>query len=162
MHIFPWVVGIRGLIKPSYIVSLFTFLDVSSKHHKTTVERTVLASVKVLYFMHQINFGGIHDKHRFADNQRNKISDEEATDDEELRTYPYGKRRNRLANTACSRAVEPHSKLVTDAVPGKLKRLVSEPIVPQCSPRLGKVNRLPLDLQTPVAHLTGRLGSCPT
>jgi hypothetical protein len=101
VHIFPWVVGIRGLIDPSCIVSFFTFLDVSRKHHKTAIERTVLASVKVLYFMHQVRFGGMHDRHRFADNPRNDSSDEDATDDEDLRSDPYGRRRNRLAKTAC-------------------------------------------------------------
>jgi hypothetical protein len=100
VHIFPWVVGICGLIDPSCIVSLFTFLDVSRKHHKTAIERTVLPSVKALYFMHQVRFGGMHDRHRFADNPCNDSSDKDATDDEELRSDPYGRRRNRLAKTA--------------------------------------------------------------
>ncbi len=65
-------------------LSLFTFLDVSRKHHKTAIESTVLASVKAIYFMHQVRFGGMHDRHRFADNPRNDFSDEDATDDEEL------------------------------------------------------------------------------
>ena len=133
VHIFPWVVGIRGLIVPSYIVSLFTFLDIPGKHHKTAIERTVLASVKALYFMHQVRFGGMHDRHRFADNPCNTSSDEDATDDEELRTDSYGKRQNRLARAAHNRAAEPHPQLVPDPVPGQRKRQVSEPLAPQCS-----------------------------
>jgi ribonuclease HI len=135
VHIFPWVVGIRGLIDPSCIVSLFTFLDVPRKHHKTAIERTVLASVKALYFMHQVRFGGMHDRHRFADNPRNDSSDEDATDDEELRSDPYGRRRNRLAKTAGIRAAELHHKLVPDTVLDRRKRLVWEPIIPHSSPR---------------------------
>jgi hypothetical protein len=135
VHIFPWVVGICGLIDPSCIVSLFTFLDASRKHHKTAIERTVLASVKAFYFMHQVRFGGMHDRHRFADNPRNDSSDEDATDDEELRSDPYGRRRNRLAKTAGIRAAELHHKLVPDTVLDKRKRLVWEPIIPHSSPR---------------------------
>ncbi len=56
MHVFTWVVGIRGRIDPSLIVALLTFLIISSKHSKTAAELTVLASVKALYFMHQVRF----------------------------------------------------------------------------------------------------------
>jgi hypothetical protein len=102
VHIFPWVVGICGLIDPNYIASLLNFLDIPRKHKKAAVERTILASVKVLYFMHQVRFGSMHCRKRFTDNQRNICSDEEATDDEELQTDPFGKRRSRLAMAACS------------------------------------------------------------
>jgi hypothetical protein len=46
-----------------------------------------------------------------------------------------GKHRNWLAKTAWNRAAEQHRQLVHDAVPGKRRRLVSEPIIPQCSPQ---------------------------
>ncbi len=85
--------------------------------------------------MHQVRFGGMHDRHRFADNQLNNSSDEEATDDEELRTDPCGKHRNRLAKTARNRAAEPHHKLVPDVVLDRRKRLVSETIIPNSRTR---------------------------
>jgi hypothetical protein len=97
VHVFPWVVGIRGLIDPSLIVSLLALLDIPYKHRKTAVERTVLASVKALYFMHQVRFGGMHDRKRTADNRQNNSSDGEETDDDELQTDPSGRRRTRLA-----------------------------------------------------------------
>jgi hypothetical protein len=50
-----------------------------------------------------------------------------------LRTDSYGKRQNRLAKAAYTRAAEPHPQLVPDAVPGQRKRQVSEPLAPQCS-----------------------------
>ncbi len=91
MRVFPWGVGFRGLIDPSYIVSLLTFPDIPSKHTKATVENIVLALVKAHYFMHQVRFGGMHGSKRAGDTQHNNFSDEDATDDEELRTDPFGK-----------------------------------------------------------------------
>ncbi len=157
MHIFPWVLGIRGLIDPSCIVSLFTFLDVSRKHHKTAIERTVLASVKALYFMHQVRFGGMHDRHRFADNPRNDSSDEDATDDEELRSDPYGKiglprqPASELQSYIISWYLTQYS-ISASGWTGNLSFLTA----------VHEVNRLPLEPQTTVAHLTGRLARCPT
>ena len=55
VHVFPWVVGIRGMIDPLHIESLLKFLDIQRKHWRTVIERTVLASVRALYFL----FGGL-------------------------------------------------------------------------------------------------------
>jgi hypothetical protein len=99
VHVFPWVVGISGLIDPSLIVSLLTLLEIPSKHHKAAVEHTILASVKALYFMHQVRFGRMHGRKQATGNQQNS-SDSEVTDDEELRTDPSGRRRNWLAQAA--------------------------------------------------------------
>jgi hypothetical protein len=60
----------------SLIASLLTFPDIPSKHTKTVLERTVLASVKAHYFMHQVRFGGMYGRTRAVDNRQN---------DEELR-----------------------------------------------------------------------------
>ncbi len=84
MHVFPWVVGISGLNDLSVIFSLLTFLDMPSKYSKTAVELTVLASVKALYFMHQVCFEGMHGITLAVDNQKNNSSDDESMDDEEL------------------------------------------------------------------------------
>ncbi len=132
MHIFPWVVGIRVLMDPSHIVSLLTFLDIPSKHSKAAVERTALASVKALYSMHQVRFGGMHGRKRAADNQQNNFSDYEATDDEELKTDLSGKWRSRLANAAQPRAAEPCHTLSSNVTIAQRKRLASEPIIPNC------------------------------
>jgi hypothetical protein len=61
-------------------------------HSKQALERKVLGSIKALYFMNQVHYGGMHGRTRAADNQQNNITDDEPTDDEELRTDPTGKR----------------------------------------------------------------------
>ena len=50
----PWVVGIRGLIDPFHTKSLLRFLCVQKKQWRTAVERTVLASVRALHFLHRL------------------------------------------------------------------------------------------------------------
>ncbi len=77
---FPWIVGIRSFIYPSLIVSLLNFLDIPSKYRKVAVECTVLASVKALYFMHQVRFGGMCGRMQAVDSRQKNSSD----DDEEL------------------------------------------------------------------------------
>ncbi len=57
VHVFPWVVGIRGMI-------LFTrgfppeVFDIQRKHWRVAVEQTALVSVKAFHFLHQVRFGG--------------------------------------------------------------------------------------------------------
>ena len=58
IHVFPWVVGIRGLLHPSHICALLQFLEVPHKHWLSAVEGTVLASVNPFYFLHRVRFGG--------------------------------------------------------------------------------------------------------
>jgi hypothetical protein len=61
--VFPFVVGIRpiirGLIPLPHIHALLKFLDAPRKYWSTTVESTVLASVKAFYFLHRVRFGGL-------------------------------------------------------------------------------------------------------
>ena len=57
VHVFPWVVGVRGLINPAHIYALLEFLEIPGKCKKPAVELKVLASVKALYSMHQVRFG---------------------------------------------------------------------------------------------------------
>ncbi len=52
------MVGILGLIDSPHVHALQEFLEIPRKCRKLAVERTVLALVKVLYFMHQVLFGG--------------------------------------------------------------------------------------------------------
>ena len=55
IHVFPWVVGIRGMVDPQSINALLGFLEIPKKHWQTAVERTVLASVRALYFLHRVS-----------------------------------------------------------------------------------------------------------
>ena len=59
VHFLQWVVGIQVLRDPANICSLLDFL-VHRKHRETAAEQTVLASVKALYSMHQVRFGGLY------------------------------------------------------------------------------------------------------
>ncbi len=88
MQVLTWVVGIRGLIDPPLIVSesRLPFLDIPGKHREAAVERTVLTSVKALYFMHQVRFRGMYGRKRAVDNRQHTSSNDEVTDYEELQT----------------------------------------------------------------------------
>ena len=59
IHVFPWVVGIRGMINPLHVHSLLKFAEIHHKHWKTAVERSVLASVRAFHFLHRVRFGGL-------------------------------------------------------------------------------------------------------
>ncbi len=71
------MVGILSLIDPSHLAFLGS---------KAAVKYTVQASVKSLYFKHQVHYGGMHSRKRAADNQQNNISKDQATHDEEWLT----------------------------------------------------------------------------
>jgi len=58
VHVFPWIVGIRGMIIPQHILALMEFVAIPKKYWHKAVERTVLASVRALYFLHRVRFGG--------------------------------------------------------------------------------------------------------
>ena len=83
------MVGVRGLIDSPHIYDLLEFLEIPGKYRELASEQTVVASVKVLYFMHQVQFGALYGRRKLrkveADNHSN-TSDSEATDDVELRT----------------------------------------------------------------------------
>ena len=74
------------LIDPAHIYALLEFLEIPGKCKKPAVELTVLASVKALYFMHQVLFGGLHSRRKMEADHHSDTSDSEATEDEELRT----------------------------------------------------------------------------
>jgi hypothetical protein len=58
VHVFPWVVGIRGLLDPHQINALLEFLEIHKRHWQTAAERTVLASVHALHYMHRVRYDG--------------------------------------------------------------------------------------------------------
>jgi hypothetical protein len=59
IHVFPWVVGIRGMIDPSHVHALLKFLELPNRHWHLAVDRMVLASVRALSFLHKVRFGGL-------------------------------------------------------------------------------------------------------
>jgi len=107
VHVFPWVVGTRGLIDPSHIHALLDFLEIPGKCRKLAVERTVLASVKALYFMHQVRFGGLYGRRKTESKCHCDTSDSENTDDEELLTTPSCQRQRTSPKVTVAPA--PHS-----------------------------------------------------
>ncbi len=58
IHVFSWVVGIRGLLHPPHICATLQFLEAPSQNWQLAVESTVLASVNALYSLHRVRFGG--------------------------------------------------------------------------------------------------------
>ena len=58
MHVFPWVVGFRGFIDPAHLGALLSFLRVPRPQWRVAAERSALASVRALYFMHRVRVGG--------------------------------------------------------------------------------------------------------
>ncbi len=41
VHVFPWVVGIRGMIDSSHVDSLLKFVGIERKHWRVAVEQTL-------------------------------------------------------------------------------------------------------------------------
>jgi hypothetical protein len=58
VHVFPWVVGIRGMIDSSHVESLLKFLGIQQRHWRVAIERTAIASVRAFHFLHKVRFGG--------------------------------------------------------------------------------------------------------
>ena len=51
IHVFPWVVGIRGLLHLPHICATLQFLEVPPQHWPLAVESIVLASVNAFYIL---------------------------------------------------------------------------------------------------------------
>ena len=81
-----------------HIYALLEFLEIPGKCKKPAVKLTVLASVKALYFMHQVRYGGLYSRRKMEADQHSNACDSqaEATDDEELRTT-LPKQRQRIS-----------------------------------------------------------------
>ena len=94
IHVFPWVVGIRGMIDPRLIGALLGFLTIPQKHWRPAVERTALASVQALYFLHRVRFGGrSEDRRAGLTHQCGDDSDGECEDAEVLELQATRKRK---------------------------------------------------------------------
>jgi hypothetical protein len=81
VHVFPWVVGIWGMIDSSHMDSHLKFLGNERKHWQVAVERTALASVRVFHFLHKVPFGGPLERVQFDWDSSiiSSASDEDAT-----------------------------------------------------------------------------------
>ena len=75
VHVFPWVVGIRGMMDPLHVESLLKFLSIPRKHWPGVLERTVIASVRAFHFLHRVRFGGL------AELQRSELDSEHSDAD---------------------------------------------------------------------------------
>ena len=62
VHVFPWIVGIRGMIDPSHVQSVLRFLGIQRKHWQLAIEQTALASVQAFHFLHKVSFWGPLDR----------------------------------------------------------------------------------------------------
>jgi len=82
------------MIDPRLIGALLEFLNVSQKHWRPAVERTVLASVQALYFLHRVRFGGLSEDRRVGlTHQGGDDSDGERDDTEALELQATLKRK---------------------------------------------------------------------
>ncbi len=100
-------VGTRGHIDPSHIHALLDFLEIPGKCRKLAVDRTVMASVKARYFMHQVRFGGLYGRSKTEAMYHCDTSDSENTDDEELLTTPSCQRQRTSPNVTVVPATHP-------------------------------------------------------
>jgi hypothetical protein len=88
IHVFPWVVGIRGLLHPPHTCAALQFLEVPHQHWPLAVESAVLASVNAFYFLHRVRFGGPSECGRCAtgrDCAEQELDASDSSDLEELR-----------------------------------------------------------------------------
>ncbi len=93
IHVFPWVVGIRGLLHPPHICATLQFLEVPSQHWPLTVER-VLTSVDVFYVLHCVRFGGPSERCLCATGRDNAEQEADASDSSDLEELRLLKMRN--------------------------------------------------------------------
>ena len=84
VHVFPWVVGIRGMLDPAHVESLLKFIGVQQKHWKVAAERSVLASVRAFHFLHKVRFGGLSYATRSDLNSDNSDCEQDDSKDGEV------------------------------------------------------------------------------
>ena len=61
VHVFPLIVGIRGMIDSSRVQSLLKFLYIQQRHSgwQVVIDQMALASVRAFHFLHKVRFGGL-------------------------------------------------------------------------------------------------------
>ncbi len=84
IHVFPWVVVIRGLLHPPHICAALQFLEVPPQHWPLAVESKVLASVNAFYFLHRVRFGGPSEGGLFATGRDSAEQEADASDSSDL------------------------------------------------------------------------------
>ena len=81
--IFPWVVGIRGLIDIKPIQAALAFLEIPREYWTEGIEQSVLASVRAFSFLHRIRFGGrIDDEEHGNDGDDSDCSSDVSKDED--------------------------------------------------------------------------------
>ena len=58
IYVFPLAAGISGLVYLHHIYTLQRFFESPSKHYKSAIQQSTLASVRSFHFLHQVRFGG--------------------------------------------------------------------------------------------------------
>ena len=90
--IFPWVVGIRGLIDIKPIQAALAFLEIPREYWKEGLEQSVLASVRAFSFLHRIRFGGrIDGEEHGTDGDDSNCSSDVSKDEDDV--YDPGPRK---------------------------------------------------------------------
>ena len=90
IHVFPWVVGIRGMTDPSHVHALLKFLELPNRHWQAAVDRTVLASVRAFSFLHKVRFGGLPETVRPGpDPDHSEEDSDDAGSGKRAQRYPY-------------------------------------------------------------------------
>ncbi len=79
VHVFPWIVGIRGMIDSSHVQSVLKFLDIQRKHWQIAIEQTALVSVRAFHFLHKVRFGGPLDRLQLGTDHSSAVADNEGT-----------------------------------------------------------------------------------
>ena len=102
IHVFPWVVGIRGMIDPRFISALLGFLNVPKKHWRPAVEKTVLASVRAFYFLHRVRFGGLSEDRRAGMTLQSGEGSDGDCDDTEVLELQATLKRKKATAVACT------------------------------------------------------------
>ena len=126
IHIFPWVVGIRGMIDPRHVESLLKFLGIQRKHWQVAVERSVLASVRAFHFLHTVRFGGRPEAMRTAFEPEDSDSEQ---DDSEENVIPKRKVGSNLARTALDNG-DSDSSACSEEKPKQQRTTSSNPRLP--------------------------------
>jgi hypothetical protein len=87
LHVFPWVVGIRGMIDSSHVESVLKFIGIQERHWRAAIERVALASA--FHFLHKVRFGGSLDPVRpdLDPDDNISTSDDDASDVATKRKY---------------------------------------------------------------------------
>jgi hypothetical protein len=90
-RVFPWVMGIRGLIDPAHVASLLEFLDIPQQCLQSAIDRSLMGSVQDVYYIHQVRFCGLQGVTR-----RDRILEDSDSDEGNISELSIGRACKRL------------------------------------------------------------------